>query len=85
MVIFKNFYGQNLIQIYAKMHQIAPFKKNREACPRTPLAKRMSRSHMQIFKSEKKIIGPLPNPGYAPGYLEIMYAYRSSITTKVPL
>ena len=28
MVIFKKFYRQNLIKIYTKTHQIAPFKKN---------------------------------------------------------
>ena len=27
MVIFEIFYWQNLIQIYTKTHQIAPFKK----------------------------------------------------------
>ena len=27
MVFLKNFYGQNLIQIYTKTPQIAPFKK----------------------------------------------------------
>ena len=28
MVIFEIFYRQNLIKIYTKAHQIAPFKKN---------------------------------------------------------
>ena len=40
MVLFE----KNLIQIYTKTHQIAPFIKNflGGACPRTPLAKRMA-------------------------------------------
>ena len=43
MVLFEIFKVKNLIQIYTKMHQIAPFLKNsRGACPRTLLAKRMA-------------------------------------------
>ena len=45
MVIFEIFKIQNLIQIYTKMHQIAPFKKNsREGggMPPNPLAMRVA-------------------------------------------
>ena len=67
MVLFLN---QNLIQIYTKTHQIAPFKKIYwGSIPPNPLAKRMASQH-QISKSQKNIIpappGPLPNPGDAP-------------------
>ena len=44
MVLLKFFKVKNLIQIYNKTHQIAPFIKifSGGACPRTPLAKRMA-------------------------------------------
>ena len=78
MVILKKLYKKwyflkffklkNLIQIYTKTHQIAPFIE-----PQNPPSKAhgfamrsMSLRDMQISKSQKKIIGPpLPNPGDA--------------------
>ena len=40
MVIFAIFQTQNLIQIYTKTHQIAPFKKiSRAGMPPNPLSK----------------------------------------------
>ena len=61
----KFFKVKNLILIYTKTHQIAPFLKFLYI---TPLAKRMSLRDMQISKSQKKNSWPLPlpNPGDAP-------------------
>ena len=76
MVLFEIFQRQNLVKIYTKTHQIAPFKKkfSWEHAPKPPskahgLAMRsMYLRDMQISKSEKKIIVPPPlaNPGDAP-------------------
>ena len=61
------------------MHQIAPFKDFRGACPRTPLASAWLRD-MQISKSEKNhSCPPQPNPGYAPGL------YPPSELTNIPV
>ena len=68
---------KNLIQIYTKTHQLAPFKKKFSggACPRTPLAKRMASpcaayicrfANCKFPNLKKKFLAPLPNPGDAP-------------------
>ena len=66
MVIFENFLRRNLIKLYTKTHQIAPFLKKilGGACPRTPLAKRMVSPYAVCrfatckFTNLKKNIGP---------------------------
>ena len=66
MAILKKFYRQNLIQIYTKTHQIAPFKKNSRGSIPPPPYKCETTSK---FHNLKKNCPPLPNPGYA--YVDI--------------
>ena len=76
MVIFKKNLRQNLIKIYTKKHQIAPFKKifsgghapNPSSKAHGFAMRSMSLNRdMQISKPEKKFLPPpLPNPGDAP-------------------
>ena len=68
----KFFKLKNLIQMYAKTHQIAPFLKNFSGgMPPNPPSKAhggMSLRDIQVSKSQKKNSwpSPLPNPGDAP-------------------
>ena len=64
MVIFANFQTQNLIQIYTKTHQIAPFKQKflgGGAYPRTLLAKRVA-SRRAIRPASGTYISPQYHP-----------------------
>ena len=77
MVLLKFFNVKNLIQIYTKTHQIAPFfkKNSRGTYPRTPLAKRMASRHANFQISKKKFLAPpLPKPGDAP---DLLFLYKN--------
>ena len=82
----KFFIVKNLIQIYTKTHQNAPFIKNFSGggMPPNPPSKAhgfamrsMLLRDMQISKSQKKILAPppLPNPGDAPVYVSTVCGY----------
>ena len=74
MVLFEIFKVKNLIRIYTKTHQIAPFLKIFSGgMPPNPPSKAhgfamrsMSLRDMQVSKSQKNSRPPLPNPGDAP-------------------
>ena len=83
MELLKFFKVKNLIQIYTKTHQIAPFLKifsGGGGMPPNPPNKAhgfamhsMSLCDMQISKSPKKFLGPpLPNPGDAPDWYPLL-------------
>ena len=69
----KSKFDLNIHQKRTKLHH---FKKNFSGgMPPNPPSKAhgfamrgMSLRDMQIFKSQKKFLDPLPNPGYAPDY-----------------
>ena len=68
MLLFKIFKVKNLIQIYTKTHQIAPFLKiSWGGMPPNPPNKAhgfamrsMSLRDMQVSKSQKKFLAPPP-------------------------
>ena len=73
MVLFQKFLSQNLIQIYTKTHQIAPFKKQflggggHAPEPPSKAHGNVDLRHANFYIPPKIILAPpLPNPGDAP-------------------
>ena len=92
----KFFKIKNLIQIYTKTHQIAPFLKifSGGACPRTPLAKRMASpcaacrfATCEFPNLKKKFLAPpsqiLRTPLHKVGFLAHRPVTRTNIDYKI--
>ena len=65
MLIFEKFLRKNLLKLYTRTHQIAPFKKNsQEKCPEITLQSAwlcsMSQSNMKFPNLKTKILNPPP-------------------------
>ena len=65
-IFLKSKFDPNIHPKRTKLHHFKKnFREGRGMPPNPP-----SDSDMQIFKSPKKLLAPLPNPGYAPVYIQ---------------